>query len=202
MRLAYADPPYPGKAHLYPENEEVDHVALIDRLCEYDGWALSTDETNLAYVLSLCPPKVRVLAWCRSTAPPFRPYPFASWEPVLCWPARVTGVEPVRSYAVTHAATGTSAQAGLTGTKPREFCEWVIRAMGALAGDTLHDIFPGSGIMGETFERFTRQPSLLSYVPAAKRGHARRANELRRVADTLNGSQAPTQRERRYSGRT
>jgi hypothetical protein len=57
VRLAYADPPYPGKAHLYPENTEVDHVELVGRLSEYDGWALSTDETNLCYVLGLCPPK-------------------------------------------------------------------------------------------------------------------------------------------------
>jgi hypothetical protein len=28
MRLAYADPPYPGKAHLYPENSEVDHTVM------------------------------------------------------------------------------------------------------------------------------------------------------------------------------
>ncbi len=44
MRFAYADPPYPGKAHHYPERDDVDHQALVERLaCEFaDGWALST----------------------------------------------------------------------------------------------------------------------------------------------------------------
>jgi hypothetical protein len=64
VKLAYADPPYPGMAGLYTENTEVDHVELIARLSEYDGWALSTDERSLAYVLPLCPPKTRVLG-CR-----------------------------------------------------------------------------------------------------------------------------------------
>jgi hypothetical protein len=39
MRLAYADPPYPGKAELYADHPdyagEVDYEALITRLCEY-----------------------------------------------------------------------------------------------------------------------------------------------------------------------
>ena len=32
MHFAYADPPYPGKANLYPEKTEIDHASLIDRL--------------------------------------------------------------------------------------------------------------------------------------------------------------------------
>ncbi|MCW3037860.1 MAG: hypothetical protein JWM17_3172 [Actinobacteria bacterium] len=48
LRLAYADPPYPGKAGLYRGHPdfagEVDPVALVERLAaEFsDGWALST----------------------------------------------------------------------------------------------------------------------------------------------------------------
>src|SRR6185437_7416920 len=46
LRLAYADPPYPGKAWMYRGHPdyagEVDHAALIRRLSTYDGWALST----------------------------------------------------------------------------------------------------------------------------------------------------------------
>lgn len=43
MRLGYADPPYPGCAHLYKDHPdyagEVDHAALIKRLNEeFDGW--------------------------------------------------------------------------------------------------------------------------------------------------------------------
>lgn len=44
MVFAYADPPYPGKASLYPEKTEVDHASLLQLLTENypDGWALST----------------------------------------------------------------------------------------------------------------------------------------------------------------
>ncbi len=41
MRFAYADPPYPGNAGIYPEREGVDYRELIARLrAEFpDGWA-------------------------------------------------------------------------------------------------------------------------------------------------------------------
>lgn len=65
LRLAYADPPYPGKARYYRGHPdfagEVDHRALIGRLvATYDGWALSTSAEALPEVLSFCPP---VCAW-------------------------------------------------------------------------------------------------------------------------------------------
>jgi len=51
LRLAYADPPYPGKAYLYRDHPdyggEVDHAELIERLAAYDGWALSTSAAAL-----------------------------------------------------------------------------------------------------------------------------------------------------------
>ena len=160
-RLAYADPPYPGKAHLYPEQREVDHRELIARLeRDYDGWALSTDERALAYVLSLCPPGVRVLAWCRSTAPPFNPQPYAAWEPVICSPARVTQVRTTRSYHLSAADTGRHKRHALTGTKPSSFCTWVIECLGAEQTDTLDDLFPGTGIMGDTFTAWCSQLQL------------------------------------------
>jgi hypothetical protein len=57
MVFAYADPPYPGKASLYPEKTEVDHASLLERLTKNypDGWALSTSSEALRDVLSLLP---------------------------------------------------------------------------------------------------------------------------------------------------
>jgi hypothetical protein len=193
VRLAYADPPYPGKAHLYPENEEVDHAALIARLCEYDGWALSTDEINLAGVLPLCPPRIRVLAWCRTNAPPMLPLPWASWEPVLVRPARTRNVPAVRSFLVDGAPLGAMQQKGLTGQKSRGFCEWVVRSMGATEGDTLDDLFPGTGIMGATFSAIMAQPPLF-VVPNGRPNAAARATLARRSQDTLPGMPAPPAR--------
>ena len=41
MRLAYADPPYPGQAKIHyshdPKCAEVDHEELIKQLEQYDG---------------------------------------------------------------------------------------------------------------------------------------------------------------------
>jgi hypothetical protein len=169
MRLAYADPPYPGCAHLYPEKTEVDHVALIERLQEFDGWALSTNENALQYVLGICPPDVRILAWCKTNAPPFFDHPIRSWEPVLMMPARDAKPSiPVRSFLMTGAPTGSHQQGEITGQKHQPFCEWVIRCLGAERDDTLDDLFPGTGIMGQTWERWCAAPELLRPLVAAK----------------------------------
>lgn len=167
LRLAYADPPYPGKAHLYTENTEVDHVELIQRLGEYDGWALSTDERSLRCILGICPKGVRVLAWCRSNTPNFLPFPYAAWEPVICSPAR-TNVDAVPSFFVCGTPFETRLPGALTGQKPRGFCEWVLRALGAKPGDELDDLFPGSGVMGATWSSMQLQPSLFTIPPSSK----------------------------------
>lgn len=183
LRLAYADPPYPGKAHLYPENVEVDHVALIAELCEYDGWALSTDEKNLQYVLSLCPPGVRVLAWCKPDAVPFHG-PWQSWEPVLCVPGRPKRAK-VRSYHVGNAPPRGFLAKSFTGSKPPGFCEWVIRCLGADPNeDTLVDLFPGSGAMTQAWDRFLRQPPLWTEPDFSRAGIH---NIRRRTFDQLPG---------------
>jgi hypothetical protein len=174
LRLAYADPPYPGCAHLYPEKTEVDHVALVAKLCTYDGWALSTNENALQYVLGLCPPGVRVLAWCKTNAPPFFDDPIPGWEPVVLKPARIrrTGV---RSYLSSEAPTGHRRRGDIPGHKPIAFCEWVIRCLGAERDDTLTDLFPGTGVMGETWERWRSQLTLDS--PLASKGPRREVRE-------------------------
>jgi hypothetical protein len=56
LRLAYADPPYPGKSALYRDHRdyagEVDHEELLERLQGYDGWALSTSADALPAILA------------------------------------------------------------------------------------------------------------------------------------------------------
>ena len=73
LRLAYADPPYPGKTRLYRDHAdyggEVDHAVLIGRLAAYDGWALYTSAGARPAVLALCPAGVRVAAWHRGERP-------------------------------------------------------------------------------------------------------------------------------------
>lgn len=74
LRLAYADPPYPGLSRKYYGNHrdfagEVDHAALIEQLQTFDGWALSTSAAALQSILALCPPDVSVAAWHRGERP-------------------------------------------------------------------------------------------------------------------------------------
>lgn len=89
MRLAYADPPYPGLSKRYYSDHpdyagEVDHAALIASLAaDFDGWALSTSARALPMVLGLCPPGVRVAAWLRGERPTRAHGPLNAWEPVI-----------------------------------------------------------------------------------------------------------------------
>jgi hypothetical protein len=165
LRLAYADPPYPGNAHLYRGHPdyagEVDHAALIARLAAYDGWALSTSAAALPAVLALCPPAVRVAAWHRGprVAPSWQP--LSAWEPVIYVPARP--VDPARGGRPDSLVHGISAMTTLpgrvTGTKPAAVCAWIFGLLGAAPGDTLDDLFPGSGAVGRAWAAYTADAS-------------------------------------------
>ena len=125
LRLAYADPPYPGKARLYRDHPdyggEVDHAALIERLAGYDGWALSTSAEALPAVLALCPPGVRVAAWHRGERPTRSRWPLHAWEPVLYYGGRqlVTGAAAGRFAGVRGGAAGYAARPGDRGQARR-----------------------------------------------------------------------------------
>lgn len=188
MRIAYADPPYPGKSHLYREHPdyagEVDHRALVLSLAGYDGWALSTDSPALRYVLSLCPLDVQVAAWVRTNAPPFNPDgrgSVRSWEPVIYRPARehVNAADRVRDVLSCAAPTGTLG-VGITGAKPPAFAAWVFSLLAAEPSDTLDDLFPGSGGIGRAWDDWTRQPSLFGRALGGPRsGEYRAPGQLR-----------------------
>lgn len=150
MRLAYADPPYPGCAHLYPECREVDHAVLLDRLSTYDGWLLHTSSTALRDVLPLCPPKARVMAWVKPFAAFKRNVPVAyAWEPVIVLPARKPRVRPEARYISRDwIAASCTLKKGLVGAKPIDVALWGFDVMGAEPEDEMHDLFPGTGAVG------------------------------------------------------
>lgn len=173
MRLAYADPPYPGQARKHysdqPICREVNHPVLIGTLCEhYDGWALSSSSTDLRDLLPLCPPGVRVAAWVKPFAswkkgvvPPY------SWEPVLFQAPprkrRLAGFETFGKAADWHSATPPIFHRdarGIKGSKPFSFCMWVLDLLGYQPSDTLEDLFPGSGIMAEAVALYGKQREL------------------------------------------
>lgn len=163
LRLAYADPPYPGLSRKYYRDRpgyagEVDHPALIRRLiASYDGWALSTSAKALRDVLPLCPPEARVCAWVKPGGAPPATYGLHNvWEPVVVLQAR--RVQPgVRDGLYIHPAR--LGGSDLMGRKPIQFCAWLFQALGAAAGDTFSDLFPGSGIVGASWGEFVASRS-------------------------------------------
>jgi hypothetical protein len=169
LRLAYADPPYPGNARLYRGHRdyagEVDHAALIRRLGPYDGWALSTSAATLPAVLALCPPGVRVAAWHRGERPTASWHPLSAWEPVIYHGGRL--IDPAslplqqrRTDSLVHGVSPlTTLPSRVTGTKPAAFCRWVFTLLGATAGDSLDDLFPGSGAVSRAWAAFTAEAS-------------------------------------------
>lgn len=149
-RLAFADPPYPGRAKRYYGNEptfagEVDHAALIASLeASFDGWALSTSADALRSILPLCPSEARVCAWVKPIGTATRTLGIHNtWEPLIVVPGRR------RRGGVRDWLSAQPARFGgeLMGRKPLAFCAWLFDLLGAAAGDEFVDVFPGTGVV-------------------------------------------------------
>lgn len=163
MRIAYADPPYPGCAHLYKNHPdyagEVDHAALVERLSRYDGFVLHTSTPALPLVLPLVTaiPGVRTMAWVKPFAAFKRNVPVAyAWEPVF--------VRAVRKPVVRHRvvmrdwiAESITLRKGLTGAKPEKVVRWLIEMLGAEPDDSFDDLFPGTGIVKRTWDAWRKE---------------------------------------------
>jgi DNA modification methylase len=164
MKFAYADPPYIGQAKRYyshdPNCAEVDHKKLIERLVsDYpDGWALSLSSPTLRQILNYCPDDVRIGSWCKSFCAFKRGVrPAYAWEPVIYWRGRNPGngyrhLPPEKNGKQTtpkdFIVEPITLKKGLVGAKPEKVCRWILSLLNAQPGDTVDDLFPGTGIMG------------------------------------------------------
>jgi hypothetical protein len=164
VRIAYADPPYPGQAKKHyshdPRCAEVDHAELIACLdSEYDGWALSSgaDLAAMQTVIPLLPAGVRVCVWVKPFAS-FKPNVTLAyaWEPIYVKPARKRGrdLPTVRDWV----SANITLKRGLSGAKPDPVCWWLFDAIGADPDDTLDDIFPGTGGVSRAWDEWVRSP--------------------------------------------
>jgi hypothetical protein len=169
MRIGYADPPYPGCAHLYKDHPdfggEVDHKELIERLeRDYDGWVLHTSVPGLKTVLPLLPEDARIMSWVKGFAAFKKNVSVAyAWEPVIVKAAR----KPVVSKRLVMRdwiECGITLRRGLTGAKPEKVCHWAFEVCGARPEDELHDMFPGTGAVGKAWKVWQG----LFYLPEAK----------------------------------
>lgn len=172
MKFAYADPPYLGCGSLYakhhPEAKVWDdpetHRQLIERLVdEYpDGWALSLHAPSLKVLLPMCPNDVRVAAWVKpySSGRPGVRIIYA-WEPVIFRGGRKGRASPLieKDWVAVNPTRHSQAEAGLIGQKPRKFCRWIFCLLGATAGDTMDDLFPGSGAIAAAWDEWVREQS-------------------------------------------
>lgn len=165
LRLAYADPPYPGLARRCYEGHpdyagEVDHEELVAGLVRDfpDGWALSTSVDALVPVLRLCPPAARVAVWVRGERPAAAWTPLHAWEPVIYTGGRAKlSAGAARRVDVLFGSPGPGRLADprrVVGAKPAAFCRWLFELLGAAPGDELVDLYPGSGGVARAWEVF------------------------------------------------
>ena len=135
---------------------------LIEKLCdEYqDGWALSLHSPSLREIISYCPADVRVMAWVKPFCS-FKPNvnPAYAWEPVIVRGGRkrTREQETVRDWV----SEPITLRKGLTGVKPRAFCMWMFAVLNLRTGDTLDDLFPGSGAVTDAWDEWLRIEAFL-----------------------------------------
>ena len=168
MKFAYADPPYPGQALKHygndPRASEVDHVALVAQLEQYDAWALSTSEPALEYVIECLQANglrraagdYRVCPWVKPFAS-FKPgvNPAWCWEPVIVRGGRQLGrdVPTVRDWV----SANITMRRGMHGAKPDKFCYWLFDFVGLMPDDKFTDLYLGSGAVTRAWEQWCRQ---------------------------------------------
>ena len=167
MRFAYADPPYLGKCgKFYGHRHEAPwgcwddlatHRQLIDHLTtDYPhGWALSLSEPSLRDLLPMTPVGTRTAPWNKSFCV-FKKgvRPAHAWEPVLFYGGRNTNPPspPKGGEQITpkdYLVAPITLRRGLVGAKPAEVCRWVLDLLGYQEGDTVDDLFPGTGVLAQ-----------------------------------------------------
>lgn len=155
IRVAYADPPYPGLAAKYYRDEtsyagEVDHVALVSSLLEQfpDGWALSTSRRALRFILPLCPESAHLCPWVKPIPPRGTTKGLhTTWEALIVVGGRQRA-PGLRDWLLAKPAKDGGT---LVGRKPLAFCGFLFDALGLMPGDELVDLYPGTGIVGRAW---------------------------------------------------
>ncbi len=163
MRFAYADPPYVGVAHRYPEKTEVDHSDLILRLeADFpDGWALSLKSNSLRDLLQVPERPVRVGAWVKRYAAALANVrPVYAWEPVIFQGGRRIRNDLTLDWHLADPSQGRFHPGYVLGQKPESFCFWIFQILGMRLGDELVDVFPGSGAVAHAWEKYQGQMNL------------------------------------------
>lgn len=160
MRWAYADPPYPGKSGYYRDHPdyagEVNLDELAVRLRGFDAWALSMSADGRAATERALERAghtgYRMAIWVKGSRHGVSTHPLNSYEVVFYkgWRDEPTRDRPDDTLVLGVAARTTDPRR-VTGAKPPGFVAWLFALMGALPGDELHDLFPGSEIVSRAW---------------------------------------------------
>ena len=161
MRFAYADPPYYRCGARYygrPEwDDQATHLELVAQLVEEypDGWALSTRSVDLRWLLPACPDDVLVAAWTKPFSGSARRGVriYRVWEPVIYRTVRRNTSVGVRTRDAL--VENPTRAVGFIGAKPQRFNRWIADLLGYVDGDTLDDLYPGTGGMGHELDQLT-----------------------------------------------
>ena len=169
MKFAYADPPYLGQGvkhygDLHADAADCDtvewHAALIERLMEEfpDGWALSLHAPSLKTMLNLCPDNIRVCPWVKPFAAFKKNVTRAyAWEPIFVYGGRP--IPPTKPTVRDWVSEPITMRKGFPGAKPAGVCFWLFEFLGMELEDEFHDLFPGSGAVGDAYQAWREAKS-------------------------------------------
>jgi hypothetical protein len=89
--------------------------------------------------------------------------PAYAWEPVVFRGGRKFERydDKVRDWV----AANIRMQRGVIGSKPRNFCRWMFSLLNARQGDTLDDLFPGSGAVARAWAEWVGEEMLHPHLP-------------------------------------
>jgi hypothetical protein len=147
------------------------HRALIERLSDEwpDGWALSLHASSLRTILPMCPSDVRVGAMCKGFSQIRTIRVQYAWESVIWRGGRserkgwcTNGI--TRDWIVYGNRPQARTEESLTGRKPLAISEWIFDLLGAESGDTLDDLFPGTGAVTAAWHKYMRETPPMNFA--------------------------------------
>jgi hypothetical protein len=175
LKFAIADPPYLGRAERWygetgcgiarghgradqhPEahiwDDPQSHIDLVHRLNrDYHGWAIAMSVNSLSVYLSAVETDsrngIRVCVWHKPSAVTSGSRITNHWEPVL-----INVPKERRSWKSGNKCSDVFScnpnRRGFIGSKPHAWTFWILELLGVQEGDSVDDLFPGSGAVAE-----------------------------------------------------
>ncbi|KKN68477.1 hypothetical protein LCGC14_0451130 [marine sediment metagenome] len=160
MKFCYADPPYPGCEKHYG-GRGVNHKILIWHLeHDFDAFALSTNQKNLAYVLPMLTCKYRIMAWVKTFGGSMATSnPSYYWEPVIVHGGRKRRPREYGrlDWCEAHTYMHELVKQQVVGKKPNKFYHWLLDVVNVKRGDEVIDLFPGNGGLSHVVDSHMNQ---------------------------------------------